>query len=81
MKAKPGTIRAFSPEEVTMIVSSDALSTHGFGLAEVVSLMQSLGVKTELTIIGIQPQNIEFGMGLSDVITQTIPSILKLLPL
>ena len=75
MNTDPGTIRSFTPAEINCI-QADALSTHGFGLAELIALMQKLTINTKLKIIGVQPQDIEFGEGLTAIITAKIPDIL-----
>jgi len=78
MKTPPGTVKLFSPSDVRLQIKSDALSTHGFGLAEVIKLIEQLDVKTLLQIIGIQPQDISFGEGLSEVIEKQVQRIIKL---
>jgi len=79
MMAKPGTVKLFTPAEAKINIKSDVLSTHGFGLAEMLKLADELGIKTEIKIIGIQPKDISFGEGLSDEIKEQIPEILKLI--
>jgi hydrogenase maturation protease len=76
MNAPSGTLRSFSPDEARLKIHADTLSTHGFGIAEVVRLMQELAIKTDLTIIGIQPEDISFGEGLSAVVAAKIPEVL-----
>jgi hydrogenase maturation protease len=76
MGTLPGTVKVFTPQEVSINIQSDALSTHGLGLAEVMKLMEPLEIKTNLTIIGIEPKDISFGEGLSVEIQAKIPEIL-----
>ena len=76
MNAKPGTSKSFTPQEAIINIQSDTLSTHGFGLAELINLMQQLEIKTQLHIIGIQPQNIAFGEELTPIITNQVPNII-----
>ena len=78
MQAEPGTIRMFTPEEAIINIKAEALSTHGFGLAEVLKLMQSLEIKTELKIIGVQPESIEFGEGLTEKVKVRVEEIAEL---
>jgi hydrogenase maturation protease len=75
----PGIVKSFTPAEAKIKIKSDVLSTHGFGLAEMLKLADELNIKTKITIIGIQPKNIDFGEGLSDEIKTQIPQILKLI--
>ena len=78
MGEQPGVIKLFTPKEARLQIKSDALSTHGFGLAEVLKLAEEFAIKTEIKIIGIQPENISFGEGLSKVVRDQIPRILDL---
>ena len=77
MGQAPGTVRAFTPQEAKINIKSDALTTHSFGLAELLSLCEQLEIKTKIQIIGIQPQDISFGEGLSPIIEQQIPAIIR----
>lgn len=79
MGAEPGTVKLFTPEEARLKIKSDTLSTHGFGIAEVIRLMQELGIKTHLQIIGVQPCDLSFGEGLSEVVKQALSEILFLI--
>lgn len=78
MGADPGTINAFSAQEAKLI-TNDALSTHGFGLAELITLMTELEIKTQIKIIGVQPFDIEFGEGLSPEIEAQTDKIITLI--
>ena len=78
MGAKPGAVRVFTPDEAKIKINSDTMSTHGFGLAEVIKLMEQLDIKVDFKIIGIQPENISFGEGLSEAVAKKIPEIIEL---
>lgn len=81
-KKPPGSITVFSPQDAKnakKIICSDALSTHGFGIAELLVLSEALAIKTEIVIIGIQPVSLEFKEGLSTVIKQQVPKICAIL--
>lgn len=79
MRAAPGEVRVFSPEEAKLKIKTDALSIHGFGLAEVIALMEKLEMKTDMCIIGIQAKDVNFGEGLSPEVSSKIEEILKLI--
>ena len=79
MGVSPGEIRMFSPSEAKLIIHADALSTHGFGLAEVIGLMETLGITTKLQIVGIQAKDISFGEGMSPEVASQIDNILDLI--
>lgn len=75
MNTAAGTIRVFTPEEAQIKITHDALSTHGFGIAEVIKFTQELKLPAAITIIGIQPADISFGEGLSAVVQDKVPVI------
>jgi hydrogenase maturation protease len=78
MGLPPGTVRVFAPADANMTIHADALSTHGFGLAEMITLMERLQIRTDLHIIGIQPKEVSFGQGLSPEVAAKLDTILKL---
>ncbi|MCK4870398.1 MAG: hydrogenase maturation protease [Gammaproteobacteria bacterium] len=79
MRLAPGTIKQFSPQDAKINITHDALSTHGFGLAEVISFMEELEMKTELTIIGVQPEDITFGEGLTEKVQPALGEVLNII--
>ena len=78
MGLSPGEIRMFSPEEAKLTIRTDALSTHGFGLAEVIGLMDTLDIQTNLRIIGVQAKDISFGEEMSPEVASKIEEIIEL---
>lgn len=76
MNAPPATIKVFSPEEAKIKITNDALSTHGFGLGEMLKLAEQLNIPTQITIIGVQPYDLSFGNELSSEITRVIDKII-----
>lgn len=79
MLESPGTVKLFTLTEAKLKITSDGLSTHGFGLAEMLELVERLGIKTKIKIIGVQPKHIGFGENLSAEVQQKIPEILHLI--
>jgi hydrogenase maturation protease len=55
-----------------------SLSLHDLNLADILKLARAMKLKTDITIIGIKPLNIELGEGLSPEIQEKIPEIIKL---
>jgi len=78
MKLVPGAVKLFSAHDAKIKIKNDALSTHGFGLAQTLGLLEKLGCKTEIKIIGIQPQDVSFGEGLTEVVAASIQEVIKL---
>jgi hydrogenase maturation protease len=79
MNAVPGTVKGFIPEEAKIKIKSSSLSTHGIGLAEIITLIEGFNLRTSLQIIGIQPLDISFGEELSQEIQMVIPKIIELI--
>jgi hydrogenase maturation protein HypF len=79
MGLAPGTIKVFTPDDVILNVHSDSLSTHGFGLAQVIELLRKMGNTTALTIVGIEPESVGFGEGLSPVVEKSLPEVIKII--
>ncbi len=79
MGVTPGEIKLFSPQDATLSVTSDALSTHGFGLAEVIALMDKLDMRVNMQILGIQAKDVSFGEGLSPELETKIDHVLELI--
>ena len=55
-----------------------SLSLHDLNLSDILKLVRAMKLKTEITIIGINPLNIEFGEKLSPEIQEKIPEIISL---
>jgi len=79
MKLPPGEMRIFGLEDVHIPIKSDSLSTHGFGIAEMILLMKNLEWKTNLTIIGIQPLKTGFNDKLSEPIMEKLETFIEII--
>ncbi|GEM_PF-832552 len=55
-----------------------SLSLHDLNLADVLKLARAMKLKTDITIIGIKPLNMEFGEELSPAIQEKIPEMISL---
>jgi len=78
MKQKPGDIRIFTPAEVKTAVGSDSFSTHGFGLADLFELMQLLGYRVRIRVIGIQPEDIGYGHEFSEALGARMSELIEM---
>jgi len=78
MGLPPGTVRAFSPEEVESTVRDRRMSLHSVNLLGVVQLAQQLGHRARVRIVGIQPQVVELGDDLSEAVAAAIPRAVEL---
>lgn len=75
MKKKPGTVELFKPRQIKFAPARDSLSSHGFGLAEILSLLTTLEIDTDISIIGVQPKCIGFGEELSHEVASMLEQI------
>lgn len=77
MGLAPGTIKVFTPEEAVISINTDSLSTHGFGIAELIKLAKELDINPELIVVGIQPEDVSYGEGLSDTVEATVDGVIE----
>jgi len=78
MGMAPGTVRVFGPDEVESTVHDRRLSMHSVNLLGVVQLAQTLGHKATIRIVGIQPQVVDMGEELSEVVAAAVPQAVAL---
>ena len=76
-KKEPGTIEIIDGERIPGFLNSK-LSVHQIGLADVLFAMRLRGrAPSEMCVIGIQPESVETGIGLSEKIESCIPSLME----
>ena len=76
----PGRVVRFTPSEAQLKTAEAPLSLHQIGLGEVLALAEALEVApAELVIIGVQPSQIEGGVGLSPEVEGAIPQIIGII--
>ena len=76
----PGRVVRFTPLEVQLKTAEAPLSLHQIGLEEVLALAEALEVApAELVIIGIQPNQVQVGAGLSPEVERAIPQIIRII--
>ena len=68
MGAGPGRLVRFTPEQVASAKNGSRFSLHQVDLLEVLELARALGQSAETAIIGIQPEKVAVGEGLSRVV-------------
>ena len=78
MGKKPGTVQKLLASNTEFLTANIGMSLHGYSLAEVWKIARSMGVKNELSVIGVEPDSMEFNSGLSEVIKKSIPIIMQL---
>ncbi len=75
----PGTIIKFTPDEMVSNASQN-ISMHEIGFMDTLLMSRQLNCEPkEVVIIGIKPENLSCGLGLSDKIATLLPVITKYL--
>ena len=69
----PGTVLTFPVERAKVTIESDAFSLHGVGLSYVLNLAEQLGLPARVTIVGIEPESVQPGQPMADVVSKAIP--------
>ncbi len=78
MGLKPGSVRRISAKETGFPESTYGLSLHGFNLADVWKMAQTMGVENDLIVIGVEPEKMNFNTGLSVAVQKSIPTIMNM---
>jgi len=79
MGMPPGTVKVFKPDDALFHIGGDSLSTHGFGIPELIKFAKELDVLPDLTIIGIQAENTDYGKGLSETVECNIDKVINII--
>ena len=75
---EPGAIYKFRPGDVKSKYSSTT-SLHQLSFLEALRMAEQIGkVPTDITIIGVEPADMQFGMELSPAIEERVPRIIEL---
>lgn len=74
-KAQAGTVIKFKPDDVNMRNNNLRLSLHECNLVDVLNLTKALGIDCDVTVFGVQPQEIKPEIGLSAVLKDSIPKV------
>jgi len=74
---KPGTIYRFDIEDLKS-GTPDALSLHQIGIVDSIKMMSLVGKQPKsVTVIGIEPDTIDFGLELSPELNRRLPKIVE----
>ncbi len=80
MKEPPGTIKRFTPDEVSSIKNLAHFSLHEGDLLGALELSRNLGECPEnVVIFGIQPESIEPGEGLSPTLSERMSNYIEVI--
>ncbi len=77
MKTQPGTVKSFTSSQIKKSDFSSIVSTHGMTLLETLTIAEKLDISPEIILVGIQPKDISFKLGLTLEIEKKIPYIVN----
>ena len=78
MGKKPGTVQKILVKNIKNLPVNLGMSLHGYSLTEVWQIARSMGVDNDLSVIGVEPDSVQFNSGLSEVVKKSIPLILQM---
>lgn len=74
----PGQIIQWNNEQVPRYITQK-MSIHQMGFAEVLSMGQFTGISPEeIIVVGIQPQSLDWGIELTEIIQNSVPKAVEL---
>ena len=77
--AEPGAIFKFKPDDISVMPPEYNVSLHQIGLLEVLKMGQILDkLPLTVTIFGIQPKIVDWGMELSPELKTKMPKLVQL---
>ena len=74
----PGTIYKVSPDEIPNY-KGEYLSLHDVQIIDIIKIANMLGKYPKVTVYGVEPQEISFGIGLTDEIQTVMPKVINYL--
>lgn len=78
MGMQPGAIKIFKVNEKNIGFIDKSISLHGFSFGEIYHLAHKMGTVAECTVVGIEPENIDFNCEISENIQNIIPNIMNM---
>jgi len=75
MGSAPGTVRVFTLGEALALAPGATLDLHTFGLAQALRTATALGMGARVTIVGVEPETVAPGEGLSAAVLAKLPEM------
>lgn len=76
---EPGSVFAFSPEEIKIFPDGCQVSAHQVGVFNLINSAALLDRLPPTKIIGIQPKEITWGLEMSPEVAKVVPKVLQLI--
>ncbi len=77
MGLAPGSVRAFRPEEAESRTGTERLGMHDVDPLAVIALGRELGMRLDLTLVGVEPERVEHGAPLSEPVRAAVPEAMR----
>jgi hydrogenase maturation protease len=71
-----GAVVTVRPEQVRSLAARESLSGHGVDLLQILDLAAALGLRPEVYIVGVQPEQVGLGFGLAPAIQEALPRVI-----
>lgn len=75
----PGTVYQMSRADVRFTDASAQVSMHGFGLATALELGESLGLRPDLYLVGVEPASLALGEELTPIVRAQVDTVIQIL--
>jgi hydrogenase maturation protease len=74
-----GQVVCVKTSDIEEFIKEDhkSLSLHDLNLCDILKIIRELKIDTEILIIGVKPENTDFGEGLSPGVEEKIPGIIS----
>lgn len=72
MGGAPGEVKVFGPEQASFAVAASPSSLHGFGLAEALSLLESVAGPRDITVVGVEPGDLRPGWPMTPAVRAAV---------
>lgn len=73
---EPGSVYVFEPEEARSI-NTRTSSLHGLDLLDVLELAAATGIRPQVMIVGVEPQEVAPGLGLSQRVERRLGEVVN----
>ena len=78
MGKEPGEIVKIPLDTEKLGVADGSISLHGYSLAEIIKIAENTGLVAKGSIIGIEPEAIEFNTDLSPIVAGKLSELVKI---
>jgi hydrogenase maturation protease len=77
MGLPPGSVRSFRPDEARSRSGAERIGMHDVDPLAVIALGRELGMRLEVTLVGVEPERMEHEVGLSESVLAAVPEAMR----